>query len=110
MGIGNPHQFEQTLDGAVFAETAMQGIEGRIGFCFKQLIAGIVAGVHHDGIETFVGQRLHHPAPGGQGDFAFGRAPAHQHSDPVVAHGAPSFIGRPLPLDFPFELDARIWP
>ena len=88
MRIGNAHQFQQALHRAVLAEAAMQSIEDSIGVGAKQLIAGIVTGIHHHRIEAFFRQSLHHAAPGGQRDVAFGGASTHQHGDAVEAHAA----------------------
>src|SRR6266702_2817195 len=91
MGIGEAHQFQQALYGAIFAETAMQGIEHRIRLCLEQLLAGIVAGIQRAGVKAFLAQRLDHAASRRERDFPFGGTPTHQHGDLAelgVCHGA----------------------
>ena len=58
-----PHQFQQALHRAIFAEAAMQGVERRIGFGLEKLIAGIVAGIHHHRIEAFLARAFITPRP-----------------------------------------------
>src|SRR6185312_361964 len=91
MGVGQAHQFQETLHGAVLAESAMQRIKYRIRARPKQLIAGIVARIDADGFEAFLGQGLHHTPPGRERDLALGRASTHQDRDALERrHGATS--------------------
>ena len=78
-GIRNTHQFQRALNRAIFAESAVQNIEGRLkplGFQFRQ--RGFF-GVKRMGIHAFAFQGSQNSGAAVQRNFALAGEAAHQH-------------------------------
>ena len=78
-GIRNTHQFQRALNRAVFAESAVQNIEGRLkplGFQFRQ--RGFF-GVKRVGIDAFAFQGSQNSGAAVQRNFTLAGEAAHQH-------------------------------
>ena len=82
VGVADVHQVHHALHRAVLARRPVERVEHHVGFELGQPLRDIMVHVELGDVGPApLAQRLGHPAPAGQRDFALARPAAHQDDD-----------------------------